>query len=145
MTLERQTTRLAPPGETQSWHSGLPASPFPMWVFDPRTGAILAANDAALGAYGYARAELLACYAQDLCQLPDPNQCFATTLERRSSPWAGAVMQRRRDGASFDADMGMIETEDAAHVAVMVIVNPIPMRTEPELNVAIGAGDRPHG
>ncbi|MBV8981770.1 MAG: EAL domain-containing protein, partial [Acidimicrobiia bacterium] len=41
-------------------------NPIPMWVFDPRTLAFLAVNDAAVGSYGYSRAEFLAMTIADI-------------------------------------------------------------------------------
>jgi PAS domain-containing protein len=105
-----------------------------MWIFNPPTGLIVVANDAALHAYGYTRTELLTRRVQDLCQPRDPNEGLMTTLHVKASFWAGTVTQRRKDGAAFDADMAMIETGSAAHPAIMVIANPIPMakRRTPE-------------
>ena len=105
----------------------LPASPFPMWIFDPRTGLIVAANSAAEQAYGYTRAGLLACSAQDLCQPRDPHDGLMTLFANDESLWTGTVKQRRKDGAAFDADVATIGTRDAARPAIIVIVNPISM------------------
>jgi len=116
--------------EGRDWR--LPPSPFPMWIFDPRTGLVVVANDAAAHAYGYTRAELCACCVQDLCQPEDPNDGFMATQHARAPFWTGAVRQRRKDGVAFDADIAMIETGDAAHPAVMVIANPMPMATARE-------------
>jgi PAS domain-containing protein len=104
-----------------------------MWIFDPPTGLLVVANDAALYAYGYTRTDLLTRRVQDLCQ-PHGNEWLMTTLRVKGSLWAGTVTQRRKDGAAFDADMAMIETGSAAHPAIMVIANPIPMakRQSPE-------------
>jgi len=113
--------------ETESLVWLLLASPFAMWIFDPLTGAIVAANEAALLTYGYTRAELLACCVQDLCQLQDPHGGFIPILPAKACPWTGTVKQRRKGGAEFEADIAMFETGNEAHVAFMVIMNPIAM------------------
>jgi histidine kinase/DNA gyrase B/HSP90-like ATPase len=122
--------------ETESPVWPLPASPFAMWIFDPLTGAIVAANEAAVHAYGYSYAELLACCVQDLCQLRDPHGGFMPTLQPDAWPWTGTVKQRRKGGAEFEADIAMFETSNEAHVALMVVMNPIAMTTGREGEVS---------
>jgi PAS domain-containing protein len=118
----------SPANDAEGWDRRLPASPFPMWIFDPRTGLLVAANNASEKAYGYTRADLLACCVQDLCQPQAPDDGLMTTLLANESLWMGTVRQRRKNGAEFDADVATIGTGDAARPAIMVIVNPIPMR-----------------
>jgi PAS domain S-box-containing protein len=102
----------------------LPASPFPMWIFDPQTGVIVGANDAAVCMYGYTREELLACRMRDLCEARDPSVELLTTLHVKVSPWICTAEQRRKDGTTFEADIAMTETGDPQHAAIMVLANP---------------------
>ena len=106
-----------------AWHWRLPDSPFPIWVFDPADGAIVAANDATVAAYGYSHDELLARHAQDLCQPIGPTERLTAAL-RAVSPWVGTFEQQRKDGATFVVDISMVETGDFAHRAIMVIAYP---------------------
>jgi len=112
-------------GDEAEWRT-LPASPLPMWIFDPNTGEIAAANEPAERAYGYAHGELLGCCVRDLWprQRQDPSDGLVSNLRAGDSLWTGTFEQRRKDGGTFEADIAMIETSDAARTAVMVVVLP---------------------
>jgi len=129
---EPEARRIGPSSEEPEWRGwDLPAGPLPIWIFDARTGAIVAANDAAMSTYGYTRAELLASCAHDLCQPQDARGELVTSVRTKALSWTGAFKQRRKDGAMFEADIALIETGDAAHAAMMVIANPkAPTETE---------------
>jgi PAS domain-containing protein len=96
------------------------SGPFPMWVFDRRTGALLAANDAAVRAYGYRLDDLLKCRLNDIC----PAAVRTTKLRANEPAWTGPWEQRRKDGTTFVAEMGMLATGDHDPPAAMVIVKP---------------------
>jgi PAS domain-containing protein len=123
---------MGPSSEEPEWRGwDLPAGPLPIWIFDARTGAIVAANDAAMSTYGYTRAELLASCAHDLCQPQDARGELVTSLKTKALSWTSAFKQRRKDGGMFEADIALIETGGAAHAAMMVIANPkAPTETE---------------
>jgi hypothetical protein len=91
-----------------------------MWVFDLSSGAIVEANAAAAETYGYAREELLACTVDDICPLKDLGGPILLNLSQDVT-WAGPSVQRRKDGTTFEADIGMIATGEGAHVAAVVI------------------------
>jgi PAS domain S-box-containing protein len=101
----------------------LPTSPFPMWIFETGSGAILAANEAAAEAYGYSRDELLTCRVHDLCP---PHVASGGLLEmlRTREPWMGTFEQRRKDGSTFEVDLAMVEMGDGGGSAIMVIAYP---------------------
>jgi PAS domain S-box-containing protein len=111
--------------EHQDWW--LPESPFAIWIFDPDTGRIVAANEAAGRVYGHTHEELLSCLAGDLW--PDHAQGLPRAglrLEDRSSPWSGIFQQRRRDGGTFDAEITMLDASQGLQVGIMVLANPLP-------------------
>ena len=97
-----------------------------MWIFDRRSGAILAANDAAARAYGYTREQLLACKVDEICRPCDPGRGLLTTPRSEGASWTGTLRQSRKDGSTFEADVAMTETGDPEHPATMVLVQPVP-------------------
>ncbi len=129
-----------PPAQRPTLKWRLPDSPFPMWIFDRQSGAVLAANEAAFYAYGYTREGLLACRVSDLCPPRSPTDELQAIPLAGDLPLTESVRQRRRDGSTFMADITMIDTGDAANSAAMVLVQP---RTyEPK---AVGARSRRGG
>jgi PAS domain-containing protein len=113
-----------------AWH--LPASAFPMWIFDHQSGSIVAANDAAARAYGYTREELLVCTADELCPTPLPGKGLPATARSQTSPWTGRARHIRKDRAVFDADIATIEIGQAPHAATMVLVMQMQAALPPE-------------
>jgi PAS domain S-box-containing protein len=72
------------------------ASPVPMFVYDERTLAFLAVNDAAIAVYGYSRAELLGMLLPDMKVVADGESLPAPG----SAVWSRTVSHRRRDGTA---------------------------------------------
>ena len=66
------------------------AGPQPMWLCDPATGAVLAANGAAERAYGYDQSELL-----------------SMTIDDLAAKWIGerVTHHRKKDGSVIDVDV----------------------------------------
>jgi PAS domain S-box-containing protein len=75
-------------------------SPVPMWIHDAETGIILAANDAAVAGYGYAREELVGLDVAAI-ELPEPE---AVEDVPPGLPGDGARpgRHRRRDGSELE-------------------------------------------
>jgi two-component system cell cycle sensor histidine kinase/response regulator CckA len=69
------------------------ASPVPMYVFDGRSLAFLAVNDAALALYGYSREELLSMCLTDVKVEGDD------VVVQAASSWSGTRSHRKRDGS----------------------------------------------
>lgn len=84
----------------------LPPGPFPIWVFERDGGAILAANHAAVGVYGYSLEEFRSCSVADL----SPDVGASDHLRLQTVSWTGLVRQRRKDGSTFEAELTTIET-----------------------------------
>jgi len=89
--------------------------PFPILVFHRESGAVLAANDAAVRVYGGTRSELFRCFLTDLFPPSDP-------LHDWTAPWTGSWMMRRKDGTEVRSKIGVLDTGDAAHPATMILV-----------------------
>lgn len=101
----------------------LPDSSFPMWMFDGRTGRLLAVNEAATRTYGFCRDEMLGKHVDDLCPSLEPGAGLVT-YDAKGSPWTGALVQRRKDGF-FEAQIAMVETGDRDRPLRMVIALPL--------------------
>ena len=100
---------------------GLTPGPFPMWVFDSITGAILDANEAALAVYGYGLEEMLQLTVDDLCPAVGWWAAGATVHAEDGEPqWIGTRTQHRRDGSTFESELGLVgaDTEKTVLVAV---------------------------
>jgi PAS domain S-box-containing protein len=93
-------------------------SPLPMWVFDPRSTAILAVNDAALRRYGYTRTEFLQLTLADL----RPPEDVPRLMQLVAEPREGTSMQR--------ADLRH-RTKDGTVLAVEVTTQDIEMEGAP--------------
>jgi PAS domain S-box-containing protein len=83
-------------------------NPVPMLVYDLASLEFLAANQAAVDQYGYAREELLRLGVPDLTLPDDPD--LAVFLATRFDPrpqikHVGRRRQRRKDGSALDVDM----------------------------------------
>jgi PAS domain S-box-containing protein len=113
--LERQGRELEQLRARSERHAGQRAAlfehnPQPLWVYEPGSLCLLAANPAALEFYGYARDEFLRRTAADLCH-PDDRDAFlraaaGSAADRPAGPWrhrdrAGAVVLVRTTALPF--------------------------------------------
>lgn len=85
-----------------------------MWMFLRIGGAIVAANDAAIRTFGYARDELLARTVRDLC----PARALETAPKCDLSPWTGTFDLVRKDGSAFMADVALIDADASATMVI---------------------------
>ncbi len=77
-------------------------SPFPMWVFDGSTGAIMAVNESALRQYGYTREAFLSMKTNHLALEPhEANGPYTFPPPNGSS----TSWHRRRDGTLFSVEI----------------------------------------
>jgi PAS domain-containing protein len=105
-----------------------------MWIFDHGSGVVVAANDAAVGAYGYTREELLRCSVHEIFPSTTSAAGPVPTSYVEVSPRTGTCTQLRKGGAPFDADVAILQTQYAGRAATIVVANPVPRRitNEPE-------------
>ena len=110
------------PGLT--WHPRwrVSASPFPVLIFVRDTGAIVAANDAAVRAYGWTHEELR---ASSIAALVPPTDRFVDRLLRHDhpqTPWSEPLVHHRKDGTTFWAELVMLETGVTKSETMAVVV-----------------------
>jgi PAS domain S-box-containing protein len=98
------------------------AAEFPILVFHRESGAILAANEAAVRAYGGTRKELFGCFLTDLFPPSGSGGPDLKHIHDWTAPWTGSWRLRRKDGTTVWSKIGMIDTGDAAHPATMILV-----------------------
>lgn len=106
------------------------SSSFPMWVFDRSTLALVAANEAALEAYGYSGDELIGLGMHDICATDDFDGLLSVLIDLREA-WIGPWTQRQKDGSTFAAEVGLMATEHAGRPSAIAIVRGI-MRSATE-------------
>jgi PAS domain S-box-containing protein len=109
-----------PPHWRPRWR--VSASPIPMLIFVRATGAIVAANDAAVRAYGWTHEELLESSISDLVP---PTDRFVDRLLRhdhRETTWTEPLLHHRKDGTTFWGELGMIETGITKSETMAVVV-----------------------
>jgi PAS domain S-box-containing protein len=76
----------------------------PMWLFDPETLRFVAANEAAIVAYGYSHEEFLAMTINDLRPDEDPEDPHELTQDSADGRSDSRVWRlRRKDGTLIDA------------------------------------------
>jgi PAS domain-containing protein len=98
------------------------AGQFPILVFHRESGAVLAANEAAVRVYGGTRTELFRCSLTDLFPPSDGSEIELDGLHDWTAPWTGAWLLRRKDGTTVRSKIGVIDTGDPAHPATMILV-----------------------
>ena len=104
--------------------SRLTSSPFPMLLLDGRSGAVLDANEAAVRATGWSRAEILDASVSDFLPPRGPESAPYVPALSGSTHWTGPWSVHRRDGSTFIADMGAIEARDAEYPTLLVMLTP---------------------
>jgi len=82
------------------------SNPQPMWVYDVKTLAFLAVNDAALRQYGYERDEFLRLTIKHIRPTEEVPAVLRAIAETGSgAAWAGAWRHRRKNGTVFDVEV----------------------------------------
>jgi len=87
----------------EQWRLLFGENPHPMWVFDRETLRFLAVNNAALGNYGFSRAEFLAMTIDQLRPPEEPDS--GSVGEPESRQLAETVKHRRQDGKIRDVEI----------------------------------------
>ena len=102
------------------------ASPLPMWVLDDETLRFLAVNEAALGVYGYTRAEFLRMSLGDL-RRPDERRDFIRN-KPGGSIYRGVFRHQNKNGAPLDIDGIAHLVSWRGRKARLVVINDITER-----------------
>jgi PAS domain S-box-containing protein len=113
------------------------ANPHPMWVWDLRTLAFLAVNDAAVVHYGYSRDEFLAMIITDIRppeEVPRLLQRLAL-VQKQDIRDAGIWRHRRKDGTLIDVEIVSHTTVFDGRPAQIVLANDVTERLQAERNL----------
>lgn len=103
----------------------VPEGPFPIWMFRRLSGVIVAANDAAVRAFGYTRDDLLTRTLGDLSAAhAGCGDDLGSVPPSRCAPWVGRVLLRRRDGSTFEADVALLDDRDLHADPTLVVAYP---------------------
>ncbi len=82
------------------------SNPQPMWVYDVKTLAFLAVNEAALRQYGYERDEFLRLTIKHIRPTEEVPAVLRAIAETGSgAAWAGAWRHQRKNGTVFDVEV----------------------------------------
>lgn len=96
-------------------------NPYPAWVFDEKTLAFLAVNEAAVSVYGYSRKEFLTMSVPDLCRPQERAAALAAMLRGQpDSDVSRAPSHRRRDGTVIHVQTGSQPLRFRGHQARLV-------------------------
>jgi signal transduction histidine kinase len=102
------------------------ANPHPMWVHDVDTGRVLAANEAATQAYGYAADEFFRLTMADLVGVSPPGG------EPASPALPRAERHRRKDGGAIDVEVSALDIRFADAPARLVVATDVTKRRQLE-------------
>jgi len=113
-------------------------NPQPMWVHDPATHRILAVNDAAVRAYGYARDDFLARSLADIW-LADDGATYADDLARIEADDMGRpylARHRTSDGSAIDVELTAHAIDDGGQDQRLVLAVDVTDRRRLEAELA---------
>ncbi|MBI2920737.1 MAG: PAS domain S-box protein [Planctomycetes bacterium] len=108
-------------------------NPQPMWVYDARSLAFLAVNDAAVHLYGYSRAEFRAMSIRDV-RPPEELPRLVAALKDRSNLFRhrGEWTHRRKDGALMTVEISTHGMRFEGRDAVLVMIRDLTERKRAE-------------
>jgi PAS domain S-box-containing protein len=109
------------------------ANPQPMWVYDLERLTFLAVNDAAIGHYGFTRAEFLAMTIKDI----RPSEDISALLNMVSSAGdrideSGAWRHRKKDGSIIDVEITSHKLDFAGRPGKIVLAFDVTARKQAE-------------
>ena len=114
--------------------------PHPMWIFDLRSGRILASNLSALNLYGFSQQEFSALAAKDLIAR-DATQTFLNDMAKPSSllESRGICRHRRKDRSLVDVEVMAVDLKFGDFPARLIFAEDISprLRREADLSEAV--------
>jgi PAS domain S-box-containing protein len=115
--------------------------PQPMWLVDQTSLRFLAVNDAAVGKYGYSRAEFLAMTACDLRPAEEVPRLTRMLQERPRHEGhlsaLGTWRHRKKDGSIIDVEMSLLDLDFEGRPAGLAIAYDVTARVETERRLAL--------
>ena len=110
-------------------------NPHPMWLFDPRSSQMLAANKAALHLYGFTSEQFLALTVRDLL----PVASVSKFLQSVSSSNLGTVFRGnwqhyRKDGTPIDVEIVAANVNCAGSTAKLILAEDVGQRQRQEFH-----------
>ncbi|MES2392204.1 MAG: EAL domain-containing protein [Acidobacteriota bacterium] len=115
-------------GKSEHYKMLFESNPHPMWIYDPRTLAFQAVNDAALAQYGYAREEFLGLKVNDVAahgSAPvEVSDGVGEKLQHVSS------RHKRSDGTEFLADTASHEMQSEGRALTLSLVQDVTERQQ---------------
>lgn len=107
--------------------------PHPMWIFDLRTGRILAGNEAALSQYGYTQQEFTSLSAKELIA-KEANAAFLAEAARPCScpEPKGIWRHRRKDRTPVDVEVMAVDLRFADSPARLIFAEDVSPRVRRE-------------
>jgi PAS domain S-box-containing protein len=134
--LERLNHKLQP--EAQKEHQSelrfrvlFSGNPYPMWIFDCSTLALLDVNEAALKQYGYTREEFLNLSAADL-RPPEEVPRFLSIIRRANHGYQvrGTWRHRRKDGSCLYVEVGVFRFAEDGNPRELVLAQDVTAAVE---------------
>jgi len=129
---------LPPEGALGEWprrfHSWFDDNPLPMMVFDRKTLAILAGNEAAIRHYGYSHKEFLAMTISDI-RPPEEASRLSDILRPGDSGFTGPFVgrHRKKDGTVFDVEVYAQREAWGSSTIVLAQIHDVTARKRAEL------------
>ncbi|MFY9620399.1 MAG: PAS domain S-box protein [Pyrinomonadaceae bacterium] len=131
--IERHRAQQALKKSEEEYRLLFKANPCPMWLCDQKTLQFLAVNDAAIGHYGYSRAEFLSMTAKDIRPSEDvPALVEHVATSTAPSASAGVWQHRKKDGSIIDVDVTWHRVEFTGHPSFLVLANDITEKKKSE-------------
>jgi PAS domain S-box-containing protein len=119
---------------SEAWYRTLfDAHPSPLWVYDERTLAFLAVNQAAVERYGYSRDEFLAMTIRDIRPEEDREALERhVAADRPARVKAGGWRHRKKDGTVIDVEVSSHRIPFDGRVARLVVTEDVTERRRSE-------------
>jgi diguanylate cyclase (GGDEF)-like protein/PAS domain S-box-containing protein len=103
--VDRSSREQAEPDTAERYRLLFDRNPQPMWVYDMETLRFLAVNDAAVGHYGYRRAEFLEMTIRDIRPAEDVEALEQSVPDSSGPSGSGLWRHRKKDGTIIEVDV----------------------------------------